>query len=162
MPIPETCELIGVPMYLESWIVAKIPKFVPSILSRWQRNGVSLPERFFLLLCPVAEINSHGGLPDRVQLLTDARLSCKHFTGCHRPYFAALFFGETAEPGCQAVLERLAWSEAYQVQLDPEAIRLNFFGATEDLDEQDLPAPKRPQRSVQELLATGELLEILA
>jgi hypothetical protein len=162
MHIPENCELYGVPPYLESWIVAKVPKFVPAILSRWERNGISLSEHFFLLLCPLAEINSHGGLPEGVQLLTDPRLTCRHFTGCHRPYFAALFLGETAESVCQDVLERLPWSEAYEVELGSDRIGLHFFGATEDIDEEELPAPGRPQRPLRELVASGELLEILA
>ena len=161
MDIPQSTKLVGVPGYLETWIVAKIPRFVYSVLQRWQRNQAEFPKSFYLLLCPLVEVNGLGGLPPSVKVLTDARLTCRHFTGCHRPYMVALFHGEQADPLCQQTLDQLPWSEAYQVEIEAEEIRLHFFGATEEIDN-ELPEPKHPKRTVQELLKNGDLFEILA
>lgn len=157
--LPETVELSDVPPHVASWSVAKIPGFVPAVLARWQREHGQLPNRFVMLMCPQAEINAKGGLPPQVVELTDARLRCRHFTGCHRPYFVVLFMGAEAEQRRAQIQGLLGWSEGYGVEVTPSVLRLTFAGATEDVatpDERDVRA-----RTVRDLLRSGELVSVL-
>ncbi len=157
--IPEKLEVLGVPVYVESWIVAKIPGFVIAVLKRWQRAHGSLPHSFYAVMCPQVEINAMGGLPAKVYELTDPRLRCRHFTGCHKPYLVVLLTGEDADQRRVEIQSQLSWSEGYQVVIAQDAVRLQFSEATEDLAD-DL-GNIAPQRTVQELLRTGELVSIL-
>ncbi len=157
--VPAEVEITGTPNYVEAWSAARIPGFVPAVLKRWQREHGRLPARLYITLCPQVEINARGGLPDRVRELTDPRLRCRHFTGCHKPYFVILFTGEDAAERQAEVQQLLAWSESYAVSIEPERLRLEFLDATEDLDDEAEPA--RPGRTLQELLRTGELIHIL-
>jgi hypothetical protein len=110
-------------------------------------------------MCPQVEINTLGGLPRRVIELTDPRLTCRHFTGCNKPYFVVIFAGDDAETYQRAVQEQLPWSESYEAQITASALRLTFSGASEDLEEDN--AGTRPQRTLQELLERGDLVSIL-
>ena len=157
--LPENLEITGVPPYVESWTVAKIPGFVITVLKRWQRSHGELPHRFFVIMCPQVEINAMGGLPTRVYELTDPRLRCGHFTGCHKPYFVVIFTGEDADERRAEVQRLLSWSEGYEVEITEQAIKLRFSGATEDSGEDRTNVP--PQRTLQQLLETGELVSIL-
>lgn len=149
----------GVPAHVASWSVAGIPKFIPSVLERWRREFGPLPEGFCLLACPQVEINAAGGLPDTVRELTDPVLRCRHFTGCHRPYFVVLFLGPEALDRCRQAQARLAWSESYRVRLTEAALVLDFLDATEDLDDD---GPSCGGSRLKELLANGEIVNILA
>ncbi len=160
-PLPQALEVSGVPRHVGSWSVAQIPGFVPAVLGRWQREYGRLPRRFSLVMCPQAEVNARGGLPAQVTELTDPRLRCRHFTGCHRPYLVILLTGPEAEAQRARLLPLLAWCEAYRVSIGPEAIRLDFAGATED-SEAATPASAPTPRALKELLASGELIRILA
>jgi hypothetical protein len=158
-PLPEQIEMNGVPPYVAAWSVAKIPGFVGAVFKRWQHERVELPHEFFLVMCPQVEINARGGLPPGVLAMTGPKLHCRHFTGCLRPYFVAIFAGEDAKERLARVQELLSWSEGYRVEITDQKIRLDFVHATEDLEE---PAyTPAPQRSLQELLSTGELFKIL-
>ena len=137
-----------------------IQGFVRAVLERWQRAHGNLPERFYMVMCPQVEVNARGGLPSEVYELTDPRLRCRHFTGCHKPYFVVIFSGEDADERRRRVQELLSWSEGYGVHIREDAIELSFADATEDLE--DETNPPAPRRSLQELLATGELVSILA
>ena len=159
--LPQTLEVTGVPRHVGSWSVAGIPGFVPAVLGRWQREHGSLPQRFSLVMCPQVEVNARGGLPREVTELTDPRLRCRHFTGCHRPYLVILFTGPDAEVQCSRILPMLAWCEAYRVCIERNAIRMDFAGATEDADEPATPTGRTP-RALKDLLASGELVRILA
>jgi hypothetical protein len=157
--LPDRTEILDVPPHVASWSVAKIPGFVSAVLRRWQREHGRLPERFVMLMCPQAEINAMGGLPPRVVELTDARLRCRHFTGCHRPYFVVLFMGEGAEERRAQIQGLLGWSEGYGVEVTPSALRLTYAGATEDvaaMEDRGIRA-----RTVRDLLETGELVSVL-
>jgi hypothetical protein len=82
--------------YVESWRW-RISGFVFAVLKRWQRNYGELPHSFCMVMCPQVEINALGGLPSRAAALTHPKLSCRHFTGCHKPYFVVIFMGEDAD-----------------------------------------------------------------
>ncbi len=157
--LPENLEITGVPPYVESWTVAKIPGFVIAVLERWQRSHGELPRKFFVIMCPQVEINAMGGLPARVYELTDPRLRCRHFTGCHKPYFVVIFSGQDADQRRAEVQSLLSWSEGYEVEITEEAVKLRFSSATEDTGEERVNVP--PQRTLQQLLSTGELVSIL-
>ena len=159
--LPEQIEITGVPPYVESWTVAKIDGFVSAVLNRWQRAHGNLPARFIAVMCPQVEINAMGGIPSRVIELTDPRLRCRHFTGCHKPYFVVFFSGEDANQHRAGVQELLSWSESYAVQITNEKIRLDFIDATEDAGEEHEDDVRPRSRSLQELLQTGELVSIL-
>lgn len=157
--LPEKIEITGVPPHLESWTVAKIDGFVAAVLNRWQRAHGNLPERFTIVMCPQVEINAIGGIPSRVIELTDPKLRCRHFTGCHKPYFVVFFTGDKAEEQRAGVQEFLSWSESYAVHISDEKIRLAFIDATEDAGHEE---ERRPgSRSFRSLLESGELVSIL-
>jgi hypothetical protein len=159
-PLPKKVELEEVPQNVASWNVAKIPGFVGAVLGRWQRGHDPLPERFFMIMCPQVEVNARGGLPPKVVELTDPRLRCRHFTGCQRPYFVVLLTGEEADQKRARVQALLPWSEGYSVTLLEDAVRLRFVAATEEVE--DEPNAPRFRGRLQELLASGELVSILA
>lgn len=156
--IPDTLDIAGLPAHIASWCVAKVPGFVPAILKRWLRAHPDLPEHFYLVMCPVAELNAYGNLSARIHELTDPRLSCRHFTGCSRPYYAMIFTGADAERRRAEIQTLLPWSEAYAVAIDAEHVHLELIDATEDIDGLELrePAPR-----FAELLESGELLKIM-
>jgi len=158
--VPKQIELADVPANVASWNVAKIPGFVPAVLGRWQRAHATLPEHFFMVMCPQVEVNARGGLPARVIELTDSRLRCKHFTGCSKPYFVVLFMGEQGDAQRARVQALLPWSESYSVTLLDDLIRLQFVDATEDVSEES--APPQLKNRLQELLKSGEIVSILA
>jgi hypothetical protein len=158
--IPAVVEVQGVPPHVQSWTVAKIAGFVPAVLKRWKREYGDLPTRFSIVMSPQVEINAGGGLPDRVRELTDARLRCRHFTGCHRPYFVVLLFGADADARRAEIQAQLAWSEGYSVELKPESVCLAFADATEDLEDAPEPTATRPR--LQDLIDSGALVKILA
>ena len=54
----------------------------------------------------------------------------------------------------------LPWSEGYAVQLTPDAVRLRFLQATEEMDE-EAEGPSFRTR-LQGLLQSGDLISILA
>jgi hypothetical protein len=157
--IPENIEVLGVPRHVESWTVAKIPGFVSAVLNRWHRAHSVLPHRFYMVLCPQVEVNAIGGLPAKVYELTDPRLRCRHFTGCHKPYFVVFLTGEDADQRRAEIQTQLSWSEGYEVEMTPEKVRLKFAEATEDCADELKKGP--PTRTIQQLLATGELVSIL-
>ena len=64
--LPQRLEVTALPVYVESWSVARIPGFILAVLERWQRNHGALPARFAILMCPQAELNACGGLPKKV------------------------------------------------------------------------------------------------
>jgi len=156
-PPTQQIEIANVPPYVESWSVAKIPRFVSAVLARWQRNYGELPSRFYAVMCPQVEVNAVGGLPSRLIELTDARLRCRHFTGCHRPYFVAFFIGDDARQRLAEAQQWLAWSESYRVDIGPQSTTLEFVDATEDTCASDEEAA----RTLRDLQATGELLRVL-
>jgi len=158
--LPDRIEVNGLPPYVEAWSAAKIANFVPAVLARWQRARGKLPSSFFMLMCPQVEVNAVGGLPPRVIELTDPRLRCLHFTGCHKPYFVVFFTGEDADQRRAEVQELLSWSESYQVDFDSDGVRLDFIDAVEDAHD-DSEDTASSQRTVRELLATGEIVRIL-
>ncbi len=155
----DSVEIRDVPVYVESWTVAKIPGFVAAVLNRWQREHGELPARFHMAMCPQVEINAMGGLPSRVRELTDPRLTCRHFTGCHKPYLVVIFVGEDADARRQQAQELLSWSEGYAVEKTESAVQLTFAGCTEEVDHAEDPRPNA--RRLQELLESGELIRIL-
>lgn len=159
-PLPRDVEITRVPSHVQAWSAARLPGFVQAVLGRWRREHGPLPEHLYMVVCPQVEINARGGLPAEVHAITDPRLTCRQFTGCHKPYFVALFHGVDAAEQCRRAQALLAWSEAYAVQIAPTAIRLRMEGYTEDLDAEEGPAAA-PGRSLQELLRTGELVRIL-
>ena len=157
--LPTEVEITDVPSHVESWSVARIAGFVPAVLKRWQREFGNLPEHFHLVVCLQVEINARGGLPSEIHAITDPKLTCRQFTGCHKPYFVVLFQGANSADRRQRAQELLAWSEGYAVEVTPSTIRLRLEGYTEDLDDEDLPSNQA--RNLQDLLRTGELLRIL-
>ena len=157
--LPTHVEFTDVPAHVQSWSVARIAGFVPAVLNRWQREFGELPERFHMVACPQVEINARGGLPSEMHAISDPRLTCRHFTGCHKPYFVALFKGADSAERCLRAQELLAWSEGYCVELTPSAIRLRLEGYSEDLEDEELPPGQI--RTLQDLLRTGELVRIL-
>lgn len=157
--LPDTLDIQNLPRHIESWAVAKVAGFVPAILERWLRARPDLPSAFMLVMCPVAEINNHGGLPERVHLLTDPRLSCRHFTGCSRPYYAMIYTGADADARRAEIQTLLPWSEGYAVAILPDRIQLSFIDASEELDTEPYLSDGR---SITDLLESGELLQILA
>jgi hypothetical protein len=159
-PLPTEVEITEVPSHVQAWSAARLPGFVPAVLNRWQREHGELPDRLHMVVCPQVEINARGGLPTEVHAITDPRLTCRQFTGCHKPYFIALFEGEKAASRSRSAQQLLAWSEAYAVEIAPSIIRLRLEGYTEDLDEDD-ETPEAPRRSLQDLLKSGELVRIL-
>jgi hypothetical protein len=158
--LPERVEVADLPPYVEMWSVAKIPNFIPAVLGRWQRDRGELPPQFYVLVCPQVEVNAAGGLPARVVELTDPRLRCRHFTGCHKPYFVVFFVGEDADRKRAEVQAMLSWSESYRVDIGTDAVRLAFVDAMEDLGDEDRDATPAP-RTLRDLLATGEIVSIL-
>ena len=158
--LPDQLQVLGLPPHIESWSVARIPGFVLAVLRRWQRNHGELPREFHALMCPQVEVNARGGLPARVVELTDPQLRCRHFTGCHKPYFVVMFTGPDAGRRRAEVQALLAWSEGYRVEVGSEAVVLRFMEATEEIDEASEGAPG--QRTLQDLLSSGELVSILA
>ena len=158
--VPDHLEIVGVPSYVESWSVAKIPGFVIAVLKRWRREFGELPAHFYVVMCPQVEINARGGLAAEVYELTDPKLRCRHFTGCHKPYSVIIFGGEDADQRRAGVQALLPWSEGYEVDLLGNAVRLRFVEATEDMEEPVAASPK-PQRTLQQLLESGELVTIL-
>ena len=158
-PTFDRVEISEVPVYVESWTVAKIPGFVDAVLSRWEREHGELPTRFQMAMCPQVEVNAVGGLPSKVHEMTDPRLTCRHFTGCHKPYLVVLFFGEDADSRRQQVQELLSWSEGYAVEKTGAVVRLRYAGCTEEIDNESSQRPNR--RRLQELLKSGELIRIL-
>lgn len=156
--IPDTLAIAGLPPHVASWCVAKIPGFVPAILRRWLRAQTQLPESFCLVMCPVAEVNAHGGIPARVHELTDPRLTCRHFTGCSRPYYAMIFSGVDADSRRAQVQSVLPWSESYSVRIDAHCVHMDLIEAVEDIE-------GLPRRAAAVPLATwmedGGLLKIL-
>jgi hypothetical protein len=159
--LPERIDVADLPPYVEIWSVAKIPNFMQAVLGRWQRARGELPSQFYVLMCPQVEVNAVGGLPARVIELTDPRLRCHHFTGCHKPYFVVFFVGEDADRRRAEVQGLLSWSESYRVDIGEDAIRLAFVDATEDADEDEERDKRPPPRTLRELLATGEIVSIL-
>ena len=158
-PIPDRVEIEGAPRYIEAWSAAAIKGFVPGVLRRWQREYGPLPQPLFITLCPQVEINAAGGLPEVAVELSDARLRCRQFTGCHKPYFVMFFTGDDAAAHQAQAGAALAWSESYRLDIGPDRLRLEFQDATEALDDED--GPERPGRTLSSLLESGELLEIL-
>jgi len=152
-------EVTGIPVHVESWSVARIPGFVLAVLNRWQREYGRLPSRFHMAMCPQVEINARGGIPPQVHGLTDPRLTCRHFTGCHKPYFVVIFSGEDSAQRCQAAQDLLSWSEGYEVEIAPESVRLRFEGYTEDAE--DTGTGQRTTRTLQDLLKSGEIVKVL-
>ncbi|MGA7980621.1 MAG: hypothetical protein WCA32_10380 [Chromatiaceae bacterium] len=151
--------LEGVPDFVASWSAAKIPGFVAAVIKRWRREHGHLPRSFAMVICPQVEINAIGGLPAGVIELTDPRLRCRHFTGCHKPYFVVFFTGEDAEERRAKVQPLLPWSEGYAVELQGQSAVLRFVDANEDVDS-DTNRVKRT-RTLQELLETGELVKVM-
>ncbi|MGD2082470.1 MAG: hypothetical protein PVF91_05865 [Chromatiales bacterium] len=158
-PIPDRVEIEGAPDYVGAWSAAAIPGFVPTVLRRWQREYGRLPDPLFVTLCPQVELNASGGLPGVAVELSDARLRCRQFTGCHKPYFVMFFTGADAADHQARAGEALAWSESYRLEIGPDRLRLEFRGATEALAEDE--EVRRP-RTIASLLESGELLEVLA
>ena len=152
-------EVLELPAHVAAWSVARITGFVPGILSRWEREHGTLPSEFSLILCPQAEISAMGGLPAEVHELTDPRLRCRHFTGCHRPYVALLFRGEDAESRRTAAQALLPWSEGYRVTVAEGRVTLWFRDANEALE--DTPQTQGGARTLRSLVASGELVRIL-
>lgn len=159
--LPEHVEFVELPPYVEIWSVAKIPNFMQAVLGRWQRAHGELPDRFYVVMCPQVEVNAAGGLPSRVIELTDPRLRCHHFTGCHKPYFVVFFVGEDADRSRAEVQGLLAWSEGYRVDIGKDAVRLTFVEATEDIDDEEREADRPASRTLRELISTGEIVSIL-
>jgi hypothetical protein len=157
--IPERVTIEGLPDHVEAWSAAAIPGLVPAVLRRWRREYGPLPEPLFITLCPQVEINAGGGLPAVAVELSDARLRCLQFTGCHKPYFVMLFTGTDAAEDQLRAGQALAWSESYRVHRHAQRLGLEFRDATEALD--DEPETAAPARTVASLLESGELLEIL-
>ena len=158
--LPDAIEVLDLPAHVTAWSVARIPGFVLAVLGSWQRAHGPLPPRFSLVLCPQAEINAMGGLPPELHALTDARLRCRHFTGCHRPYLVVLFTGDDAEARRAAAQAVLPWSEGYRISVDPDMVRLQFAQATEGLETDT--TRDAADRSLRSLLESGELMRILA
>ena len=158
-PTVDTVEISDVPVHVESWTVAKIPGFVAAVLNRWEREHGELPARFHMAMCPQVEVNAMGGLPTKVHELTDPRLTCRHFTGCHKPYLVVIFLGDDADARRRQAQELLSWSEGYAVQKTGPVVKLTFAGCSEEVDQDDgmRPDPRR----LQELLKSGELIRIL-
>lgn len=156
--IPEKLEFIAIPDYVKSWSAASIPNFVHTVLDRWEREFGALPDTFCVVMCPQVEINSRGGLPDGVYEYIDPKLTCRQFTGCHKPYFFAIFLGANAMQSCIEVQESLAWSEAYQVTCKADRLILQYLGSTEDLEEETVNA--NPGR-LKELVSSGQIIRIL-
>ena len=156
--LSDKVEIHGLPLHVESWAVAKVAGFVPAILKRWLRSHPELPTEFYLVMCPVAEVNTHGGLPARVHLLTDPRLTCRHFTGCSRPYYAMIFTGADADARRAEIQTLLPWSESYAVDIKQDLIQLTFVEASEDIDSDQEPVEAR---RIADLLESGELLKVM-
>jgi hypothetical protein len=112
-----------------------------------------------MVICPQVEINAIGGLPAGVIELTDPRLRCRHFTGCHKPYFVVFFTGEDAEERRAKVQPLLPWSEGYAVELQGQSAVLRFVDANEDVDSHTNRVKRT--RTLQELLETGELVRVM-
>jgi hypothetical protein len=158
-PLPSQVEIADLPEHVQSWSAARIAGFVPGVLDRWQREFGALPRTFHMLLCPQVEVNMRGGLPPDMHALTDARLTCHHFTGCHKPYLVALFQGKDSVDRCRRALTLLAWSEGYAVEITASAIRLRLVDYTEDLGDEGEPSAHA--RTLQDLLRSGELVRVL-
>jgi hypothetical protein len=151
-------QVSGLPEHVATWAVARIPGFVQAVLARWEREHGRLPRQFSMVMCPQAELTALGGLPAELHALTDPRLRCHHFTGCHRPYLVVLFTGDEAETRRAAVLALLPWSEGYAVTLDDDRVSLSFAGANESVAGDE---PAAGTRSLRSLLESGELVQIL-
>jgi len=127
-------EITGLPPYIGCWSAMGIPGFAFAILNRWQRNYGTLPSEFVMVACPQVEINALGGLPARVNELTDSRVRIQHFTGCHRPYLVILLLGEDAELRREEIQKLLPGSEGYHVDLMDGTTQLQFIEAIEEID----------------------------
>ena len=158
-PIPDRVQIEGAPAYVTAWSAAAIPGFVPAVLRRWQREYGELPRPLYITLCPQVEINAAGGLPDIAVELSDARMRCRQFTGCHKPYFVMFFTGAAAAEHQAQAGRALAWSESYYLDIGADRLRLEFQDATEALHDDDEP---HRTRTVSALVASGELFDILA
>ncbi|MEI6414196.1 MAG: hypothetical protein WCP34_08035 [Pseudomonadota bacterium] len=155
---PHLVKIRDIPQHVESWSAARIPGFVPAVLARWRRDqGALLPDSFYMVLCPQAELNARGGLPAAVQELTDPRLRCRHFTGCHKPYFVALFTSSQGDEHRASVQRWLPWSEGYQVRIWPDHIELILREAVEDEAEESME-----NAELQRILSTADLISVLA
>ena len=128
-------EIHGLPPYVKSWSVAVIPRFIPAVLDRWQRNYGELPRQFVMVLCPQVEVSAIGGLPPRVRELTNPMFRMQHFTGCHKPYVVLIHAGEDPEGWREEVQKMLSWSEGYRVEITEEITRLQFVDAVEEHDD---------------------------
>ena len=151
----------GIPVYVESWAAALVSNLVSTALMRWEREYEKLPESFYMLICPQVEINARGGLPADIHEYIDAKLTCRQFTGCHKPYFIALFVDKSAEESCLKTQQLLAWSEAYKVNIKEGDVILHFVGCTEELDDEIESEFSEKKKKFQELISTGELMRIL-
>lgn len=157
--IPQQIDVIGVPDFVKSWSAVSIPNFVYTVLDRWDREFGALPDSFYIVMCPQVEINARGGLPEGVHEYIDPRLRCRQFTGCHKPYFFAIFKGKDAHSRCLEVLQLLAWSEAYQVKLENERMVLIYQGSTEEPDDDGDREDEHTR--FKNLISTGQLIQIL-
>lgn len=156
--LPTQIEILDMPQYVESWSAARIPGFVRAVLARWRRDrGTRLPETLHMVLCPQAEINARGGLPKAVLEITDPRLRCRHFTGCHKPYFVVLFTGPQGDEQRAMAQRWLAWSEGYHVKILPDCIQLVLREAVEDEAEEATEDPV-----LQRVLSAADLVSVLA
>jgi hypothetical protein len=131
--VSDSLEIHGVPAYVASWSAAHIRGFVPAVLERWRRSSGELPARFAMVICPLVEITSRGGLPAHVRELTSARLRFHHFTGCHKPYVVLFQSGGDIEQWRREIQQQLAWSEGYQAEVGDGVLRLRFIEAIEEL-----------------------------
>ncbi|CAK0775690.1 hypothetical protein CCP4SC76_6070006 [Gammaproteobacteria bacterium] len=156
--LPTEVKILDMPRHVESWSAARIPGFVRAVLARWCRDrGVRLPDIFYMVLCPQTEINARGGLPEAVLEITDPRLRCRHFTGCHKPYFVVLFTDPQGDEHRAMIQRWLPWSEGYQVQVLPDGIQLVLREAVEDETAETLEGP-----ALQRVLSTADLVSVLA
>jgi len=126
-------EIQDVPAYVASWSAAQIRGFIPAVLERWRRSSGELPARFAMVICPLVEISSRGGLPARVRELTSPRQRFQHFTGCHKPYFVLFQAAGDIERWRREIQQELAWSEGYHAETGDGVLRLQFKEAIEEL-----------------------------
>lgn len=140
------------------WSVTAVDKFVVSSLQRAQREGGALPQRFRMSMCPWGEHNAMGKARAPVQAVIDPRLRIVHFTGCSRPYLVVLFVGEDADRDQNVMMQRLPWSEHYEVRIDGKgSISLRFLGCTEEPEEENVTEQRA--RNLQELFHSGALAD---
>jgi hypothetical protein len=133
----DTLEVHGVPNYVACWSAAGIRGFLHAVIERWERSSGTPPSRFALVICPLVEVLTRGGLPDRVIERTSPRLRFHHFTGCHKPFVVLFHDGGDAEAWCREVQQGLAWSESYQAELGAGVLRLQFVDAVEEPEDEE-------------------------